>query len=345
VLGKLTNIDKLEIGMLLDKDVIDIKTGAVLIPENTNITKAFIDKLNIHGIHFVFIKEEKISDEIQNKKLTKGYSKIESTLDNVFNEIKEGKQLKSDKIISEMNTFVDEIASERDILTQMRLLQKKDDYTFDHSLGVSILAASLGKWMNYSKDKILDLSIAGLLHDIGKLKISDEIVKKPGKLTIEEYEEMKNHSLYGYQILLETNKFNNDILLGVLQHHEKINGTGYPSGIKGDEIHEYAKIIAVCDIYHAVTSNKVYRDKDSPLRAADYLRDESFSSLDPQITQLFLKNISTFYVGNKVLLSDGSIGKIVYIHPQDETKPIVQIDNRFIDFFQPQEVEILDIVI
>jgi len=167
VLGKLTNIDKLEIGMLLDRDVIDIKTGAVLIPENTAITKAFIDKLNIHGIHFVFIKDEIIRDEIENEKLTKEYSKIESTLDNVFNEIKEGKQLESDKIISEMNTFVDEIASERDILTQMRLLQKKDDYTFNHSLGVSILAASLGKWMNYSKDKILDSFTIWLSNIVG----------------------------------------------------------------------------------------------------------------------------------------------------------------------------------
>ncbi len=345
ILGKLTSIDKLDIGMILDKDVIDIKTGAVLIPENTAITKAYIEKLNIHGIHFVFTKEEVIPEGLRNEGLTKEYSKVENTLNNIFNEIKEGKKLESDRITSEMNNFVKEIALERDILTQMRLLRKTDDYTFNHSLGVSILAITLGKWLNYSQDEIEDLSIAGLFHDIGKLKISDKIVKKPGKLTEEEYLEMKKHPLYSYEMLLETKRFNEDILLGILNHHEKIDGTGYPNGIKGDKIHEYAKIIAICDIYHAITSNRVYRDKDSPLRAADYLRQESFKSLDPHITQVFLKNISTFYVGNKVLLSDGSTGIIVYIHPQDETKPIVQVDDKFIDFLQPQNVEILDIII
>lgn len=345
ILGKLINIDKLEIGMLLDKDVVDIKTGAVLIPENTAITKAFIDKLNIHGIHFVFVREEEIPEGIRNDGFAREYSKVENRLDNIFNEIKEGKELKSDKVISEMNSFVKEIASERDILTQMRLLRKTDDYTFNHSLGVSILAITLGKWLNYPQDKIMDLSIVGLFHDIGKLKISDEILKKPGILSAEEYEEMKKHPLYSYEMLLETNRFNEDILQGILQHHEKINGTGYPYGAKGDSIHEYAKIMAVCDIYHAITSNRVYKDKDSPLRAADYLRRESFTSLDPNITQVFLKNISRFYVGNKVLLSDGSTGIIVYIHPQNETKPIVQVGNKFIDFLQPQDTEILDIII
>lgn len=345
ILGKLTSIDKLDIGMILDKDIIDIKTGAVLIPKNTAVTKAFIEKLAINRIRYVFIKEQVIPEEIRNEGLTKEYSKVENTLDNIFNEVKEGKKLESDKIISEMNNFVNEIALERDILTQMRLLRKKDDYTFNHSLGVSILAITLGKWLNFSKNQIFDLSIVGLFHDIGKLKVPDEIVKKPGKLTIEECGEMKKHSIYSYEILQESNRFKDDILLGVLQHHEKIDGIGYPHGIKGDKIHKYAKIIAICDIYHALTSNRVYKDKDSPLRAADYLRRESFSSLDPYITQVFLKNISTFYVGNKVLLSDGSIGTIVYIHPQDETKPIVQVNDRFIDCLQPQEVEILDIII
>lgn len=177
------------------------------------------------------------------------------------------------------------------------------------------------------------------------MKVPDNIVKKPGKLTTEEYKEMKRHSVYSYEILLKTNRFSEDILLGILQHHEKINGTGYPYGISGNRIHEYAKIIAICDIYHALTSNRVYKDKDSPLSAADYLRHEGFDSLDPNITQIFLKNISRFYVGNKVLLSDGSVGIIIYIHPQNETKPIVKVNNRYIDFLQPQEVEILDIII
>lgn len=111
------------------------------------------------------------------------------------------------------------------------------------------MAIALGKWLGYSEESILELSIVGLLHDIGKLKIPEEIVNKPGKLTSDEFGLMKSHSFYSYEILLETGDFNEDILLGVLQHHEKVNGTGYPNGLKGEDIHKYAKIIAVCDIY------------------------------------------------------------------------------------------------
>lgn len=341
----LTSIDKLDIGMVLDKDVIGIKTGAVLIPKDTTMTRTFIDKLTVNGIREVFIKEEIIPEGMRNESLTQSYSKVERTLDNIFDRIRDGEKVESEKVIGEMKEFVDEISTERDILTQMRLLKKKDDYTFNHSLGVSILAITLGKWLNYSKDKILDLSIAGLFHDIGKLRVPEEIVTKPSRLTTEECAVMKKHSYYSYEMLLETDKFNNDILLGVLQHHEKMNGTGYPNRVTGDRIHEYAKIIAVCDIYHALTSRRVYKDKDSPLRAADYLRKESFTSLDPYITQVFLKNISKFYVGNKVLLSNGTTGIIVYIHPQDETKPIVQVGESFVDFQKEQSLEILDIII
>ena len=341
----LIKVEKLDIGMILDKDVIDINTGAVLISKDTTMTRALIEKLTINEIQEVAIKQVVIPEGIRNVDLTESYSKVEKSLDNIFEEVEKGQKLESEKIINDMKDFVDEISTERDILTQMRLLKKKDDYTFNHSLGVSVLAITLGKWLNYPKDKILDLSIAGLFHDIGKLRVPEEIVKKPGKLNDEEYELMKKHSYYSYEMLRETNKFNNNILLGVLQHHEKINGTGYPNGVTGDKIHEYAKIIAVCDIYHAFTSKKVYKDKDSPLKVADYLRKESFTSLDPHITQVFLKNISKFYVGNKVLLSDGKTGTIVYIHPQDETKPIVQVGEEFFDFQKEQDIEVLDIII
>lgn len=344
-MSKLTNVNKLKTGMILDKDVIDKKTGTILIPKDTAITKPFIDKLSNYEVYAVFIKEETMPEELYNETLIKEYSTVENRLENIFHEMKEESKFEPGDIINEIHGFANEVVLERDILTQMRLLRKKDDYTFNHSLGVSILAITLAKWLNYPKNNILELAIAGLFHDIGKLRIADEIVKKPGRLTGEECNEMKKHSYYGYEILRNTNKFNDDILQGILQHHEKSNGTGYPNGLTSNEIHPYAKIIAVCDIYHALTSDRVYKDKDSPLKTADYLRRESFNSLDPHITQVFLKNISRFYVGNKVLISDGSTGIIVYIHPQNETKPVVKIKDKFIDFLEKQDVEIVDIII
>ncbi len=341
---KVLTVDKLEIGMVINDDIINQRTGVILIAQNTVMTKQLIRKLIIYGIKTVKIKEEANTYKY-NEELMICYSKVEKKLDNLFSDVRNGKRMVVDEIFDEMKDFAEEVSKERDILTQMRLLDKKDDYTFDHSIAVSILSISLGKWANYSKEQIFDLAIAGLFHDLGKLKIPDEIINKPGKLTEEEFEMIKKHSLYSYKILLETEKFNEDILLGVLHHHEKMNGLGYPNKLKSEHIHDYAKIITICDIYHALISQRIYKDKENPLKVAEYIKGESFDSLDPYLSHLFLNNISKFYVGNKVLLSDGKVGTIVYIHPQDKTKVIVRVGENFINFFNPQEVEIVEIIV
>lgn len=344
-MGNLVSVDKLEMGMILQNDVIDENTGVTLVAKNMGITKALIKKLTNHGVDKVYIKEEEIPLEKYNKALMDTYVNVERNLDNIFMELKDGKTLKSEDLVGEVKSFVGEVIKERDILTQMRLLKKRDDYTFNHSLGVSTLAASMGKWLDYSEEEVEELAIAGLFHDIGKLKISESIINKPGNLTLEEFEIIKKHSTYSADILNESGDFNEDIILGVLQHHEKMDGSGYPDGIKGDKIHRYGKIIAICDIYHALTSRRVYKDKENPLKVADFIRTEGFTKLDPFMTGVFLKNISKCYVGNKVILSTGEIGEIIYIYPQDDTKPIVKVADKFVDLLKQGDIEVVDIII
>lgn len=344
-MSNLISANELEMGMILQNDVIDQNTGVVLVAKNMGMTKKLIEKLINHGVDEVYIKEEEIPIEKYNEPLIEKYINIEKKLDNIFNEIKYGKALEAQGLVDEMKSFIHEVTKERDILTQMRLLKKRDDYTFNHSLGVSTLAASMGKWLNYSENEIEELAIAGLFHDIGKLKISEEIINKPCDLTKGEFEVIKKHSKYSGEMLQESGEFKEDIILGVLQHHEKIDGSGYPEGIKGDKIHKYAKIISICDIYHALTSRRIYKDKENPLRVAEYIRSESFTKLDPHMTSVFLKNISKCYVGNKVVLNTGEIGEIIYIYPQDDTKPIVQVGDKFVDILKDSDIEVVDIII
>lgn len=344
-MDNLVNINDLEMGMILQEDVIDEKTGVVLVAKNMGLTKPLIDKLISHGINHIYIREEEIPAEKYNEPLMVTYGELQKRMEDVFTEIKGGEKLESGEVLDEMVGFVKEVIEEIDILTQMRLLKKKDDYTFNHSIAVGTLAASLGKWLNYSEEEIMDLAIAGLFHDIGKLKISDDIINKPGSLTDEEFEIMKKHSRYSLEILSQTGEFNWDILMGVLQHHERMDGTGYPDGIKGEKIHRYGRIIGICDIYHALTTRRVYKDKESPLKVAKYIRGESFSRLDPYMTRVFLKNISEFYVGNKVILSTGEIGEIIYVYPQDNTKPIIKVADKYIDLLKEKDIEVVDIII
>lgn len=341
-MDNIINVEDLKCGMILEDDIINYKTGVILVPKNNIITEQLIRKIINNEIEKVNIKK---GSNRYNYDLINSYEKLENKLDDLFGDMKNMNSVMIDDVLSEMDTFARVVSEERNVLMQMRLLNQKDDYTFNHSLSVSILAISLGKWLNYSKHQIFELSLVGLFHDLGKLEIPNSIINKPAKLEKEEYEIMKEHSMHSYFMLLETGKFSDDVLKGVLHHHERRNGTGYPNSLIEDEIHNYAKIVSICDVYHALTSKRVYKDKESPLKVAEYIKRESFSSLDPYLTHIFLDNISMFYVGNEVLLSNGETGMIVYVHPQDKTKTIVKVGEEFINFLIPQEIEIVDIIL
>ena len=331
-------------GMVLAEDVGSLISGAILISKNTVLNKKSIERIYEHKIRHVFIySEEDTMNEVDNKMEIK-YEILADKMEDVFSDIKIGKKIILTEINEELDELVNEILVNDNILGRMRQLEEKDDYTFNHSLNVSMLATMLGKWIGYSQKQIKQLALTGLFHDIGKLKISDNIINKPGKLTDTEFNKMKQHPIYSYNILKETVGISSNVAMGALQHHEREDGSGYPLGLKSKEIHEYAKIIAVCDTYDAITSNRVYKPKVSPFFAAEVLREESFTVLDPRFTKIFLDKIAGFYVGCTVLLSNGEEGEIIYIHPQVPTKSVVNVGDGFIDFLKPQEIEKIDII-
>lgn len=188
------------------------------------------------------------------------------------------------------------------------------------------------------------LGYTGVFHDIGKCRIPLEILNKPDNLDEKEWNIMKQHPIYGYSILKKNKILSNDVLMGVLVHHERKDGSGYPLGLKEEKIHTYGKIVAVADIFDAMMSDRVYRKKRPPFQVAEYISDRSFDSLDPYISRIFLEGISRFFVGNIVRLSDGRIGKIVYIHPQQHTKPVVLAGGEFLDFSKKMEITIVEII-
>ena len=343
MIKKSTN--ELKPGMVLSEDVDSLRSGAILVSKNTVLNKKIIKRIYNYGIRYVYIySEDNMPQEISNNSLEIKYEILSDKMENVFADIKIGKKIILTEINEEVNELVDEVLKNDNILGIIRELEEKDDYTFNHSLNVSMLATMLGKWLGYSMKQIKQLALTGLFHDIGKLKVPDNIINKPGELTELEFGKIKEHPIYGYNILKETVGISNNISLGVLQHHEREDGSGYPLGLKGNEIHEYAKIIAVCDTYDAITSNRVYKPKSSPFFAAEILEEKSFTVLEPRITRIFLDKIAGFYVGCTVLLSNGQEGDIVYIHPQAPTKAIVKTENEFINFLEPQNISIVDII-
>ncbi|KAI7265873.1 hypothetical protein KC345_g8373 [Hortaea werneckii] len=240
---------------------------------------------------------------------------------------------------------IQEISRNPDIFALFSAVQGKDDYTYQHNVGVGVLSTLIGRWMGMNEADLSVLSTAAILHDVGKLKIPNEILNKPGKLTEEEFNLVKKHTIFGYEMLKETTGANSRITLAALQHHERNDGRGYPLGLKEEQIDSYSKIIAVADIFHAMSSQRPYHEPVPFHVIVDQMRRGSFGALDPHVVSVFLENIVKRTVGREVLLTDGRIGEIVYLNPHNIETPLIRIDDEYIDLSKRPEINIKEISI
>ncbi|WP_066498452.1 HD-GYP domain-containing protein [Abyssisolibacter fermentans] len=338
-------------GMVLSKDSINEVTGITVLTKGTVLNQNLILHMKNMGIDNIYIIDETYSDEEKIKKrgekaktFVENHSKLNGKAKKVFEDVKIGKKILVSEINNEADEIISELYSSDNILAKLRQIKDDNDYTFKHSINVSILSTMVGKWLSFSKVEMKQLFMAGLFHDIGKLKISADIINKPDKLDKRETEIIKKHPVYGYELLSNTVGISKNVMYGVLQHHEREDGSGYPFGLKSDKIHEFAKIIAVCDVFDAMTSSRVYRNKISPFKVAEQISHDSFGVLNPKISLLFLKNISAFYVGNIVKLNNGEIGEIVYVDKNNPTRPVVKVDDIFCDLMKAKDIEIMDVI-
>ncbi len=198
--------------------------------------------------------------------------------------------------------------------------------------------------MGYSHSQIEEVAEAGLLFDIGKMKIPQYILKKEGSLTDEEFAIMKKHTQLGYSILLRTKGISSSVKYAALQHHERMDGSGYPLRLRSGQIHEYAKIIMICDIFDAMISKKPYGKGFSKIEAAEYLNWNTSSSFDTKMVYILVSKISEYMVGKKVILNTGEAGKIVFIDVNYPTRPTIQVGDRIVDLIKDKKIKIIKIV-
>jgi len=354
---QLMAVDELKEGMVFAQDVVS-DAFVNIVTESTIVTHEIIAKLEKLDIEFVYVHSEMMTEEettfnqvepvFKNldgeEALNYNYNKTVNKIKNIFNDLKFGVA----DIKSEMDGTLDPLLSgilhNNNILSSLRVMKYDDDYTLKHSLNVGLLSAMIGKWYGLNSVQVADLSLAGTLHDIGKSKVPRYILNKPGELSSQEFGIAQQHAVYSYEILKESRGFSDDICEGVLYHHERFNGSGYPQGMKGKTIPLYARIIAVADVFDALTSDKVYQGKVSPFLAAEILKSMSFEELDPEITNMFLKKIAEFYVGNKVLLNTGEEGEVVYLNKFSLTKPLIKIGEKFVDLSMKTDIKIKEVL-
>jgi len=219
-----------------------------------------------------------------------------------------------------------------------------DEYLQRHCVNVSILSIMLGRWLSLSENELLLLAQSALLHDIGKARINPKILNKPSKLSPIEFELIKRHPILGYSIVKDIPDADTSVALGILMHHEKIDGSGYPLAIKSDRIHPFGKIIAVADIFDAMTSTRPYHSKESPFCVLEMLQHEFWGKLDSFCLTTFAKNISMYYEGEIVRLTNGRLARIVKINPSRISSPLVLVEDEFLDLSVETDISISELI-
>lgn len=279
--------------------------------------------------------------------------KLENTLNDLTKEMKSiFKQISMDDRleIKEIRKFsknvLDDFPSyDYDILIKNLIYSRKvDEYLFRHSLNVGLLSAMIGKWMKMDERDLLLLTYSAVLHDVGKSKIDEDILNKPGRLTKREFDEMKKHPVYGYNIVKEVEYLDSSVSIGVLMHHERLDGSGYPLGVKEEKIHKFAKIIAVADTFDAMTSDRCYQKKKSVFCCLEEMQGKNWRKLDGNCCAIFLKNICDIYTGEHVKLNNGQIGKIIRMDMFNITKPLLLINDEFIDLKNRNDLYVEDLI-
>jgi len=301
--------------------------GVLLLPSHTRITKEHIKKLQKHDIT---LNRSEVTDYNPSKYL-EVIDRAVPRVKDVFNEVRQTLKIPLEQLQDNVVPIITDITDGSHLINLFSSLQAKDDYTYRHNLAVGAISNLIGKWLDLAEDEVVELSLAGLLHDVGKMRIPETILNKPGRLTDEEFDEMKKHTIYGYELIKETPGSNYLHALIALQHHERMDGSGYPFGLTGDKIHLFSRIVSVADVFHAMSSKRIYKDALPFYEILFQMNQDSFGILDPKITRLFIERTMDSLIGNSVVLTDGREGTIIMVHKNDPLHPILQIDDSYVD--------------
>lgn len=332
---------QLTAGMKIDQSIVD-RLGRVLVARGSVLDDYVIESLLKLGIMNVYIQEGEmdpeeanivISEEAQRnieKHTTVDRSKVTLSA-SVKKRVAEGIQYIYSSSDSEhlakatdsiTNDLLNAIDTNDAIAIDIGELKTSDEYTFKHSVDVATIAMILAKQQGLERKAIYEIGVAGLLHDLGKTKIPLEILNKPEKLNDNEFEVMRQHSVFGYRMVKDKHEFSNEVALAVLQHHEKINGRGYPLGMTEEQITPYAKILSVADIYDALVTTRPYKQAFSQRDAVEMIMSMT-GELDMKAMRSFLESMILYPVGSIVELSNGEKAKVVKNSPHYILRPTV----------------------
>ncbi len=274
-----------------------------------------------------------------NERVIKSAQLLEKSLSEYI--VREDEDLNTNKLLKETREIIALSDDPVHTFRMLRRVRRYDDLTYIHSLNVAILCHEFANWMHMPEEEQDILTLAGLLHDVGKMGIPGKIIKKAGLLTDEEYELIKQHPQKGYDFL-KKHPLDERIMNAALMHHERCDGSGYPQGLKADEIDDFAKIVAIADYYDALTSARVYREPHCPFEVFRMLQQER-DKFDSTYLAVFMEGVASFYIGCEVVLSNQKRARMVDTNPTDQSNPIVKMDGLIVNLAMVPDVDVKEI--
>jgi HD-GYP domain-containing protein (c-di-GMP phosphodiesterase class II) len=343
---------ELKNGMIVAKDL--TINNLTLLTKGTEITENIAEKIKLNfPLSDIIIYSETNPDNsslfenrnsIKIAKIEKSFSRMSEVAESIFDSIKDTDKFNMSEVRSISDSIMEQLTETGLVIKNIIDERNEDKYLTRHCVNVATISSLIGKWLQLQKKELIFLTYSALLHDIGKIKINPRVLNKKSKLTEDEINLCRTHSTLGYDIAKKVPYIDQSILFGILFHHEREDGTGYPLKVKGPQIPKFAKIIAIADIFDAMTSNRVYKNKQCALDVLEEIKCEIFGKLDPVIGTVFINNILNYYIGELVLLNNGKIGKVVKIDLNSITRPWISIDGDIINLNNEPAVRIVDLI-
>lgn len=326
-------------GCILSKDIVGrignpiINKKTILDTEMLNVLKAFlisevsVEKTLINGQQYhprEVIDEEK-EDLKEEPSFITNYLKTVQIYKQYFKNWQAGSKVEVAKIREIMIPLLKKALNNPSVIFLLHHYCTKEDYLYHHAISVGLISGYIAQKKKFDVGDVIQITMAGCLVDCGMAKISPSILDKKTALTEQEYEEVRKHPIYSLRMLQSTSTLKETVKYAILQHHERLDGSGYPTGKHGTTPHTFSRVVAVADVYHAMTSERSYRKKQSPFKVMEMILHDDFGKFDISVIKILLAGIANYAIGSKVRLSNGSAAEIIFIDENAQTRPLVKL--------------------
>ncbi|MEJ9279643.1 HD-GYP domain-containing protein [Ureibacillus thermosphaericus] len=338
----MVNVNNLELGAIIAKDIY-ANTRFPIITKNSPISHKHLHVIKAFNIHEVPILINSVKKSVQSKTgeveeviviteqvkqinpFEKKYLETLKQFKKDFSNWEAGAKIDMTKVRGTIFPLVEQVLQDRSYIFDLNSYSNPNEYLYHHCIATGLIAASIANKLGFDKGNTLQMAIAGTLADCGMSKIPKSIRNKKAALTEAEFNEIRKHPIYSYNMVKELPALKAEMKIAIFQHHERLDGSGYPLGVNHEKVSQLAQIIAVADTFHAMTSERLYRSKESPFKVIEMIKEEEFGKFDIQVVNAMTNLVADLPIGTKVELSNLEKAEVMFINQYNPTRPLIKL--------------------